>query len=47
MGLFFPKFPQFWVFAMKTPENCEKWAYILRKIPEIGTFSCQMTIKNG
>ena len=33
-GFVFPKFPNFfWVFAWWTPENCEKWAFILRKIP--------------
>ena len=26
---------------ISTPDNCEKWANILRKIPQIGTFSCQ------
>ena len=31
-----PFFKNVQVFAMRTPENCEKWAYILRKIPRNG-----------
>ena len=38
MSLFFQKF---WMFAMQTPKNCEKWAYFLRKIPpKMGALFC-------
>ena len=45
MDLFFQIFQ---VLAMQTSKNCEKCAYILRKIPENGVpFSAKMTLWYG
>ena len=38
MGKFFQIFTNLKVFAMQTPKNLEKKAYILRKIPEMGLY---------
>ena len=37
MSLFFQNF--------QAPENCKKWAYILRKIHKMGTFFCPNDLK--
>ena len=48
MGPFFKNFQNFRVFAMRTPEIFEKWAYVSRKIPKNGyLFSAKMTLKHG
>ena len=41
MGRFFQNLQNFCVFAMRTPENFEKWAYMSRKSLKMGTFLCQ------
>ena len=49
MGPLFQNFHNFRVFAMRTPENFEKWAYISRKIPKNGYlfFVAKITLKHG